>query len=133
MDIKKQNIKYIVFLIAGMILIVASMLCEMNQFWTGLGFAFLTISIIRLFKIKKYQTDPEYAKHINISNHDERKAFVSDKAMVLTLKLVIYTFLVVGLLLYILGQVQYGEFCMYGICVIMILYLISYYIVNRKY
>lgn len=133
MNIKKQNIKYIAFLAAGIILIIVSLLYSLDAFWTGLGSAFLFISVVRLFEIKKYQTDPAYAKQVDISNHDERQAFVSEKAMVLTMKLVIYIFLAAGLLLYLMGQAQYGQFCMYGVCVIMILYLLSSYIVNKKY
>lgn len=133
MNIKKQMIKNIVLFIAGVSLLVAGILCKLDGFWTGMGGALISVSIVRLFQIKKYQTDPAYAKQIDISNHDERRSFVSDKAMVLTMKLVIYIALSTGILLYILGQVQYGQFCMYGISAIMLLYIISFYIVNRKY
>ena len=133
MNIKKQNIKYIIFLIAGMALIIFSLIYHLNAFWTGMGSVFLFISVIRLFEIKKYQTDPVYAKHVDISNHDERQVFVSEKAMVLTMKLVIYIYLAAGIILYIIGQVQYGQLCMYCICIILILYLISSYIINKKY
>ena len=111
MNIKKQMIKNIVLFIAGVSLLVAGILCKLDGFWTGMGGALISVSIVRLFQIKKYQTDPAYAKQIDISNHDERRSFVSDKAMVLTMKLVIYIALSTGILLYI----------------------ISFYIVNRKY
>ena len=129
MNIKKQSIKYIVFLITGIVLILVGTIYQLNGFWTGLGSGFIAVSL----KMQKYKTDPDYAKQINISNHDERQSFVSEKAMVLTLKMIIYILLTSGIILYIFDQGQYGQFCMYGICVIMAIYFISSYFVNRKY
>jgi len=133
MNIKKQSIKYIVFLVVGIVLILVGTICQLNGFWTGLGSGFIAVSVVRLVQMQKYKTDPDYAKQINISNHDERQSFVSEKAMVLTLKMIIYILLTSGIILYIFDQGQYGQFCMYGICVIMAIYFISSYFVNRKY
>ena len=109
MNIRKQSIKYGIVLIAGLILIVVSMLFQLNAFFLGLCTAFLFVSALTFYQLKKYQTDSEYAQQIAISCKDDRMMFPYEKAMVLTAKLTFILLTVLTIILYVFGQTEYGQ------------------------
>ena len=80
MSNQKKNVWYIALLIIGAALYAAGCLEYIDSFWSGMGGALIGVSAVRLMLLVRYKKDPEYAKHVDISNEDERLRFIADKA-----------------------------------------------------
>lgn len=80
---KKMNlyfIWYITLVFIGTALLATHALGWLDDFWIGMGGAFIGVATVRLIQIVRYKTNDTYAERIKTSNHDERNKFLAEKA-----------------------------------------------------
>ena len=98
-----------------------------------MGGALIGVSVVRLMLLVRYKKDPEYAKHVDISNEDERLRFIADKARSRAFFFSILLLCALGIILRPLGCVGESQMFFYPVCGMEVIYLSCRAVVNRKY
>ena len=133
MSNQKKDVWYIALLIIGAALYAAGCLEYIDSFWSGMGGALIGVSAVRLMLLVRYKKDPEYAKHVDISNEDERLRFIADKARSRAFFFSILLLCALGIILRPLGCVDESQMCFYTVCGMEVIYLICRFITNREF
>ena len=77
--------------------------------------------------------NPEYAKRVEIANHDERNLFVAQKAYVFSFAAMVVIVAIIGVVFVIMGHKDYGMLCFFVVCIQTLLYACSYWYYQKKY
>lgn len=123
----------IFWVIAGIVLIGCSMAELVDEFWNGMGFAFVVVGGLQIARHIKYKVNEDYREEIDIASKDERNHFIRNKAwawagyiFVLVAALATVGFKVAGF--DALSMLASG-----GVCLMMVLYWGAYMVLKRKY
>ena len=123
----------IVYIIIGVLLSVLSFVSIVDEWWQSFGVAIFIVGIVDIIRYIKYRRNVEYKEKVDLSNSDERNRFLSMKAwswagymFVIISGIGVIGFQIAGLRVWSIA-------CSYCVCLIMILYWISYAILKRKY
>ena len=132
----KMN-KYLIASIMKVILGVSLMICGftgiLDSFWSGMGTALIVVGSIRLVQQIRYRTNAEYKESVDVSNNDERNKYLRMKAMSWAGYIFVLIAAFASIILKILGFDQLVHLASGSICLIMIMYWISYVILSKKY
>lgn len=123
----------IIWIIIGAILISLSFAEMVDSFWSGMGSALFVVGILQLLRFRRFYKNNEYREKIEILENDERNRFIRSKAWSWTGYLFILIIAVSSIVLRIIGQDLLSSFASFAVCLILIIYWISYLIINRKY
>ena len=124
---------YILITILGVALLVLNTVLDLTIAATAVGAGLFAYGLNRLVGEWRVKHTPEYAKKLEIANHDERLAFIADKARSMTLIIVILALSILGVILVSINLKPYGFACFYITCGISVLYFIVYQILSRRY
>ena len=123
----------IVYIIVGVLLSVLSFVSIVDEWWQSFGVAIFIVGIVDIIRYIKYRHNVEYKEKVDLSSSDERNRFLSMKAW----SWAGYMFVIIsgiGVIGFqIAGLTVWSIACSYCVCLIMILYWISYTILKRKY
>lgn len=129
----KRLILGIVYITIGLLLSVLSFTLVIDEWWQGFGVAIFIIGTVDIIRHRKYVTNAEYREKVDLSNNDERIRFLSMKAwswagymFVLVAALGVIGFQIAGLRVWSMA-------CSFCVCLVMVLYWISYMVLNKKY
>jgi len=133
MNKNKRLIANIVEIIVGIILSVLGFLGILDSYWSGMGTALIIVGGIMIVRQIRYRVNTEYKENVDTEVSDERNKFLRIKAW----SWAGYLFVLVGafgsIVLKIIGLDQYVSFASGSVCLIMVLYWISYLILKKKY
>ena len=129
----KRMIYYGVLTVCGIALVVISVLGITDEFWAGFGGGIAAVGALRLFLGYKYRKDEEYAKKVDVEQKDERTLFLSGKAKSFAYYLSIVGIAVTSLVLRFFGMAEAAQLCAYIMCGMLVIYLVAYVILSRKY
>ena len=129
----KKNIYPIVLLIAGLALIGLGFAEIVDEFWSGMGSALLVIGIIRLLRFYRLKKNDSYREKMETAQTDERNQFIRMKAWSWAGYLFIMVTAIATIILRILGQDLLSQFCSYSVCLMLVLYWVSYFVLKKKY
>ena len=123
----------VVYIIIGVLLSVLSFASIVDEWWQSFGVAIFIVGIVDIIRYIKYRRNVEYKEKVDLSSSDERNRFLSMKAWSWAgyLFVIISGIGVIGF--QIAGLRVWSIACSYCVCLIMILYWISYIILKRKY
>ena len=123
----------IVYIILGLFLTMLGSHGVVDDFWSSFGVAIAIVGIANIIRHNKYMNNAEYREKVDLSNSDERIKFISMKAwswagymFVLIAALGVLGFQIAGLRTWSLA-------CSGSVCLVMVLYWISYMVLNKKY
>ena len=139
MSLKNQKKFAILWVIVGVALWIAALAPEWeNDFYSGMtsGMAgcFLTIGVIRLVRVHRWEKDPEKAADYEAALRDERTVYVSNKARSVTFFVSVYVQLAVGLLsMYVFDEMLLGKVLTFLTCFQCLLFTVLFRIYNKKY
>jgi len=136
MKVNKQILLYSVIFICAVCLFIFTMFFSESgddSFWNGLATGIIFICAVRIYFLFKYKNNEKYAKEINIQNNDERNRFLANKAK----SIAFYLYMIVsGILVIILrafGEIEASVILGYSVCGLLILYLVVYFVIRKKY
>ena len=129
----KRLILGIVYIIIGLILSLLSFLSIVDEWWQSFGVAILVVGVLDIFRHIRYINNREYREKVDLSNNDERIRFIAMKAwswagymFVMIAALGVIGFQIAGLEIWSIA-------CSFCVCLVIVLYWISYLILNKKY
>ncbi len=123
----------ILWIILGIGLIVACAITDIDEFWGGLGTGFIFVGLLQLLRWSKYLRNEEYREKTNIEINDERNRYLSGRAWGWAGYLFVIISAIACIGFRIMGENQLSTFASGGLCLILVLYWGSYFILKRKY
>ena len=129
----KKNTYPIILLVAGLALIGLGIAEIVDEFWSGMGSALMVIGAIRLLRFYRLKKNDAYREKMETAVTDERNQFIRMKAWSWAGYLFIMVSAVATIIFRVLGQEQFSMFCSYSVCLMLVLYWISYFILKKKY
>jgi len=133
MNNKRRILTSIVWFILGIGLNVACFVTEMDAFWSGLGTAFIFVAILQLIRWFKYARNVEYREKVDVETKDERNRYLASKAWAWAGYCFVLISAIACIILRMMGQELLSLAASSGVCLIILLYWISYFILKRKY
>ncbi len=128
-----QFITYIIYILLGGILVGISLAEIVDEFWSGMGATLILIGIIRLLRMYRLSKNAEYQEKVEIELKDERNAFIRNKAWAWTGYLFILFSAIMVIVFKVVGQEMLSMVASGTVCIIVIIYWCSYWMLKRKY
>ena len=130
---KARMLASVLEIVIGTVLVGCSFFNLVDEFWSGMGAALIVVGAIFLLRSVKYHTNKSYRENVDIQTGDERNKYLSMKAW----SWVGYLFVIiaaVGTIVFkLIGKEDLMMLCSGGICLMLLLYYISYMILRKKY
>ena len=104
-----------------------------STMYSGMGGGLLAVGALQLARNLKYRKDPEYREKIDTENNDERNRFLRMKSWSWTGYIVVLIEGIGVVVALILGQETIQLILSYSVCLILVVYLVTYIILGRKY
>ena len=129
----KKMIFSVIWVLLGGILIALSFAGMVDEFWNGMGFGLVTIGALQLLRFKRLQTNGAYREAMEIAQTDERNHFIRGKAWAWSGYLFIIISAVLSIIFRIIGQELLSLAASYAVCMVLVLFWISYWVLQKKY
>ena len=132
----KQNKRLyvnILWLMIGSILIGLSFAGVVDEYWNGMGMGLAVVGAINLIRYYRLNKNDVYREKIELEASDERNHFIRNKAFAWAGYYFILIAAVGTIVFKIIGQELLSQAAAYAVCLMLILYWISYLILKRKY
>ena len=129
----KKNTYPILLLVAGLTLFGLGCAEIVDEFWSGMGSALLVIGIIRLLRFYRLKKNDGYREKMETAQTDERNQFIRMKAWSWAGYLFIMVTAVATIIFRILGQDLLSQVASYSVCLMLVLYWVSYFVLKKKY
>ena len=130
---KERLIASILEIIVGLFLVVAYMFGAVDEYWSGMGTSLLIVGILFLFRTIKYKTNQEYKEKYDIKINDERNKYLSLKAWSWAGYLFVMIAACGSIMLKLVGREDLMMISSGSVCLVMVLYWISYMVLKKKY
>ena len=121
------------WLVIGLTLFTLGLLEIVDEFWCGMGTGLSVVGLMKLMRYCRLRKDPEYMEKYQVEANDERNQFLRGKAWCLTGYLLVLILGVSVIALKLLGQELLSLAASFVVCLILVLYWISFLILRRKY
>ena len=131
---KKKDIVFgVIWILFGLVLSVLSCLETLDAFWGGAGSALMVIGIVRLLRSYRLSRSETYREKREIAATDERFHFIRNKAwawagylfiIICALSTIVFKLLNQDLLCMVLGG---------AVCLMLVLFWLSFFILKKKY
>lgn len=129
----RRMIVSIIWVILGAALIALAFAGKVDVFWNGMGSGLLVVGALQLLRQYRFSKNESYREKIEIEEKDERNHFIRNKAWAWTGYLFVLIAAVSCLVLRIVGQNLLSIVASGAVCLMLVLYWISYMILRKKY
>ena len=130
---KKNTILYIGYILIGIVLVILGCAEITDAFWSGMGGALLAVGALRLVQSYRLRKDDAYREKYEINTKDERISFIRTKAWCWAGYLFVLVCGAAVIVCRIIGQPQLSIAASYAVCLLLILYWGSYFVLRKKY
>ncbi len=133
MKFEKRIYISIFWVIIGLVIFGCGIFEIVDSFWSGMGGALVGVGAIRIIQYIKYCKNSEYREKMEIERNDERNKFIGGKAWAWAGYFYVLINAVGTIVFKIAGNDQLSQFCAYSVCLVLVLYWISYLFLRKKY
>ena len=123
----------IVYILIGAVLIGLAFAGKVDSFWNGMGSGLLVIGGIQWVRFYRFNKNEAYREKLETEANDERNKFISNKAWAWAGYLFVMIMAVASIVLRIFEQNLLSIVASGTVCLVLILYWMSYLILKRKY
>ena len=104
-----------------------------EEYWSGMGVAFIVVGILQVIRQIRYRTNEEYREKFDTASKDERNRFIANKAWAWAGYLFVMIAAVGSIVFKLMGREDLMMMASGGVCLIMLLYWGSWMVLKRKY
>jgi membrane protease YdiL (CAAX protease family) len=133
MKSRRRILSYIILILLGGVLVFLGNTGSIDDFWSGMGSGLLAVSVLQLLRMYRLGKDEAYREKMEIEIKDERNAFLRLKAWGWAGYLFILLAAVATIVLKVMGQDLLSMAASWAVCLLLVLYWVSYLILRRKY
>ena len=129
----KRMIVSIIWVVLGTVLIAMAFAEKIDVFWNGVGSGLLVVGVLQLLRQYRFNKNETYREKIEIEEKDERNHFLRNKAWAWSGYLFVMLAAVSCIVLRIAGQELLSFAASGAVCLMLVLYWISYWVLRKKY
>ena len=130
----RRLVLQIFWIVLGAVLVVLSVTeVIQSSLYSGMGGALIAVGILQLIRTVKYRKDPEYREKVDIELTDERSKYLRMKSWAWTGYIIVLVEGVGVIIAMILGYETVQLVLAYSVCLILLVYWITYLVLNKKY
>lgn len=133
MKTDKRLVTSIIEIAIGIVLSVCGLTGVLDSYWSGMGTALIIVGGLFLVRQIRYRTNAEFKENTDVEINDERNKYIRIKAWSWAGYIFVLFGACMSIVFKIIGMDQLSQFSAYCVCLIMILYWISYFILRKKY
>ena len=133
MKTDRRIVAYIIYLVAGVTLLVLGALEVLDSFWSGMGGALIAMGILRVIQLLRYSKDEAYREKWDVETQDERNQFLRNKAWAWAGYLFVLIAAVCAIVFKLLGQELLSMAAGFAVCILVLLYWVCYLVLKKKY
>ena len=122
----------IFYVVLGAVLISLGIFEFLDSFWSGMGGALIAVGAVRMAQQVKFRKNPEYREKIETEYKDERNKFISLNAWAWSGYAFVLLNAVGTIAFKIAGNDTLSQYCGYAVCVVVILYWVSYLVLRKN-
>ena len=130
---KKAIAFRVLLLVAGIVLLALGVSEKLDAFWSGMGGALIAVSVMRLVQMIRYEKNENYRKNVDTARNDERNQFLKAKAW----SWAGYGFIMIAavstFLLKFAGREDLMKLASGSVGLLLVLFWISYFFLQKKY
>lgn len=130
---KRRFLLTAVWMVIGTVLVVLGILEVIDSFWSGMGGGLVGVSIVQMVRFYRYHSDAQYREDVDVQNNDERNRFLAGKAWAWAGYLFVMINAVAMVVLKLMGYDDQSQWAAYSVCLIVLLYWLSYLFLKKKY
>ena len=132
----KNNARFfmsIFWIVLGVVLCAFRAFGAVEEFWGSMGFAFIVVGILQVIRHIRYRTNEDYREKWDTEVQDERNKFISNKAWAWAGYLFVLIAAVCVIIFKLMGREDWMMLASSGVCLMMVLYWVSYLRLKKKY
>ena len=133
MNRNKRMIMSVIWVILGIALFGLSFAEKVDSFWSGMGSGLFTVGILQLIRFYRFSKNEAYREKMEIAESDERNHFIRGKAWAWAGYLYILIAACSIIVFRVIGQEMLSTAASFSVCLVLVLYWISYMILRKKY
>lgn len=122
----------IFWIVLGTILIITSKMEMIGDIYIGFGGGLIGVGVVQLFRNIKYRTNKEYKEQVDVEIGDERNRYIRMKAWSWTGYFSVIILGLITIICMVFSQMLYMKISSYALCIVLMLYWVSYVIIKRK-
>jgi len=130
---ERRIVLSIFWLVLGCVLMGFGIAGKIDNVWSGMGGGLVGVSILQIIRFTRYKRDAEYREKYDTEISDERNRFIRNRAWTWAGYLFVIIAALAVIVLRLMGQEMLSMAASYAVCLILLLYWISYMILKRKY
>ncbi len=131
---KNRNlIIYILYLVIGLTLLGLGIANVVDEFWSGMGSGLIFVSVLRLIRVYRLSKNEEYREKVETEISDERNRFIRSKAWAWAGYFFIIISAVAVIAFKVAGQELLSTASSVALCLMLVLYWVSFFILRKKY
>ncbi|MBO4937796.1 MAG: hypothetical protein J6C98_02180 [Oscillospiraceae bacterium] len=123
----------ILWIVVGIGLMIWCWLGSADEYWNGMGTALVVVGILQLVRHIRYRTDEAYRENVDVEAGDERNKYIAMKAWSWAGYLYVMIAAVASVVLKIAGFEELVPLTAGSVCLIMVIYWLSYLFLRKKY
>ena len=123
----------IIWVVLGTVLIALAFAEKVDVFWNGMGSGLLIVGALNLLRQYRFSKNEAYREKIEIEEMDERNQFIRNKTWAWTGYLFVIIAAILCIVFKLIGQEVLSFAASGAVCLILVLYWISYFILRKKY
>ncbi len=104
-----------------------------SSVYSGMGGALMAVGALRLSRILKYRRDPAYREKVDTEAKDERNSFLRMKSWAWTGYILVIGEALGAVIAMILGRRELQLMLSYSVCLMLMVYWVTYLVLSRKY
>ena len=133
MKANRRLILYVLYIAIGVALICLDVANVVDEFWSGMGSGLIFVSILRLIQLYRFNKNEDYREKVETEVSDERNLFIRNKAWAWAGYLFVLISAVAIIVFRIVGQELLSSAAGIALCLMLVLYWVSFFILRKKY
>ncbi|MGN0775516.1 MAG: hypothetical protein ACI4MM_02445 [Candidatus Ventricola sp.] len=129
----RRFIASICWIVIGAALMGVSYAGLADEYWSGMGTALFAVGVIQIVRWIRYWTNGAYKAQVDVEAHDERNRFISGRAWAWAGYLYVLLGAAASVVFRIAGYNEVSVAAGMSVCILMVLYWISWLVLRRKY
>lgn len=129
----RRVIAAICYIVLGAVLLVLGIMEMVDEFWSGMGGALVVVGVLRMVQFFRYRNNEEYREKTEIAAKDERNHYIRNKAWAWSGYLFVLIAAVATIAFKIAGQETLSFAASMAICLLLVLYWVSFLVLSKKY
>ena len=133
MKMNRRMLVYVIYILLGGVLVGLGCAEMVDEFWSGMGGALVAVGVLRLVRVYRLNKDESYREWMEVESADERNRLIRNKAWAWAGYLFVLIIGVCSVAFRIAGQELLSVAAGFAVCLMVVLFWISYVILRKKY